>query len=81
MPSVSQLTKRNLIEAKKNSTLKWLDVQTDDIQQKIISLAVNSKASVNESYRQQKRRIEEVKQKAMKEAIQKQRDCDKKLKT
>ena len=81
MPSVSQLTKRNLIEAKKNSTLKWLDVQTDDIQQKIFSLAVNSKASVKESYRQQKRRIEEEKQKAMKEAIQKQRDHDEKLKT
>ena len=79
MPSISQLTKRNLIEAKKNDTLSWLDTQSRDEQYRTISLAVKEKVAVKENYKQHKKVIEEERQKAMMKMMQRQSEQAEKL--
>ena len=39
MTNVSQRTKRNLIEAKKNKSLPWMDIQATEEQHKVIEMA------------------------------------------
>ena len=49
LPNLHQLTRSNLVQAKKNKTIKWLDNLTDAEQGKVIELAVRSRKSVKKS--------------------------------
>ena len=63
MPNVCQLTKRNLIEAKKNKTIEWFDnnIIPSKKQDEIVHMAVKRKADVKDSYKQH---VEAVKRRA-----------------
>ena len=42
IPNNHQIVRSNLVQAKKNHTVKWLDELLTDVQDKIVNLAVNA---------------------------------------
>ena len=55
MPTVSQLTKKNIIEAKKNKTIQWLDMIPVERQEAAIKLAENKRKEVR--YEEKKKKF------------------------
>ena len=57
IPNLHQVARSNLIEVKKNKTVKWLDELPDDQQLTIIDLAVKRREAVNLESRQMSEHI------------------------
>ena len=50
LPNLHQVVRSNLVEVKKNKTMKWLDSLPDDHQGKVIDLAVESRQAVRREH-------------------------------
>ena len=76
IPNLHQMAKSNLIQVKKNKTIKWLTSQTPDEQHNIVELARKSRNEVREDYkhaaedRQKLRQEKMIKEKARRDALQ-----------
>ena len=75
--SVSQCTKRNLIEAKKNKSLPWLDTQATEEQHKVIEMATKQRETVKS--KKHMASIKDQRQQSMMETITKQKDKEMRL--
>lgn len=53
IPNLSQLTCSNLVEAKKNKSIKWLGDLPQEEQDHVVSLAVKRRAKVKEDYKEE----------------------------
>ena len=73
MTTACQLTKRNIIEAKKNKSLVWLNSQSEEQQHKAIQMAVKQRVEVKLNYKRHVGRIKEQRQNAMLEVIERER--------
>ena len=78
IPNVCQLTKRNLIEAKKNKTMEWFDNIPSNKQDEIVQMAVKRKADVKDSYKQHVEAVKGERQAALRTAMQKKEYKDEK---
>ena len=76
MPSVSQLTKSNLIEVKKNKTLQWLESEPAKKQEATIKMALRKRKEVRITERKHIVDIQNARQSAMSRGIQKQQKKD-----
>ena len=72
MPSASQLTKRNIIEAKKNKTVEWLDTIPAEKQNTAIKMAASQRNEVRRLDKQEALKRNELRQSIMKKDIEKQ---------
>ena len=72
MPSVSQLTKSNLIQVKKNKTLQWLESEPARKQEATIKMALRKRKEVRITERKHIVDIQNARQSAMSRGIQKQ---------
>lgn len=52
IPNMHQMSCSNLIQAKKNKTLKWLSSLPEDRQSAIVNLAIKQRQLVNQEYRE-----------------------------
>ena len=57
LPNLVQLTKSNLVEIKKNHTMKWFNVLPKDRQIVIIELAVKRRKEVREDFKETQKKI------------------------
>ena len=77
MPNLHQMSKSNLVQAKKNKTMQWLDGLPSDQQHNVVELARKSRVRVREAYKsaeedQQKFRQEKmIREKNRRDAFQK----------
>ena len=77
MPNLHQMSKSNLVQARKNKTTKWLDTLPNDQQRPIIDLARKNRRQVKEDYQraeddQRKFRQEKmIREKNRRDALQK----------
>ena len=51
MPNLHQMSKSNLVQAKKNKTMQWLNALPSDQQHNIVELARTSRAKVRKAYK------------------------------
>jgi hypothetical protein len=75
--SLSQLTKRNIIEAKKNQSLQWLETLSGDKQAATINMAQTKRSEVKLMERQHALDIKEARRLGMMRDIEKQYNKDK----
>ncbi len=59
LPNMSQSTRTNLIEVKKNKTIKWLDELPIDEQHRVLDLAVERRSKVMEDHKDEEKQIRE----------------------
>ena len=76
MPSVSQLTKRNLIEVKKNKSLEWLESVPTKKQEATIKMALRKRKEVRITEKKHIVDIQNARQSAMLRGIQNQQKKD-----
>ena len=79
MTNVSQRTKRNLIEAKKNKSLPWLDIQATEEQHKVIEMATKHRETVKNESKKHMASIKDQRQQSMMKTITKQKDREMRL--
>ena len=76
IPNSHQIVRSNLVQAKKNHTVKWLDELSTDVQDKIVNLAVKRRAAVmhetkqEEQLRGEARRAKLLREHAARQAVQ-----------
>ena len=73
MPSASQLTKSNMIEAKKNKTMEWLNTLSTQRQEMTVAKAESLRNSVRETEREKQSKIKEAQLTAMKQELDKKK--------
>ena len=77
MPNLHQMSKSNLVQAKKNKTVQWLDGLPSDQQHSIVELARKSRVQVKEAYnsaeddRRKFRQEKMIREKNHRDALQK----------
>jgi len=76
MPNLHQMSKSNLVQAKKNKTVQWLDGLPSDQQHNIVELARKSRVQVKEAYnseddRRKFRQEKMIREKNHRDALQK----------
>jgi organic radical activating enzyme len=71
MPSVSQLTKRNLIEVKKNKTMQWFSTVPEQKQKEYVKMAIERKSIVKKSDKEYANAIAVERQSALQKALEK----------
>ena len=77
MPNLHQMSKSNLVQARKNKTTKWLDTLPNDQQRAIIDLARKNRRQVKEDYqraeddRRKFRQEKMIREKNRRDALQK----------
>ena len=77
MPNLHQMSKSNLVQAKKNKTTKWLDTLPNDQQRAIIDLARKNRRQLKEGYqkaeygRRKFRQEKMIREKSRRDALQK----------
>ena len=81
LPNLHQVARSNLIETKKNKSLKWLSELPDDKQLKVINLAVERRQAVHEECKQMAERIAMQKRERMINFHTRQEALKKKLKS
>lgn len=75
MPNLHQMSKSNLVQAKKNKTMQWLDALPSDQQHDIVELARKSRFEVKQAYksaeedRQKIRREKMIREKNRRDAV------------
>ena len=79
MTNVSQRTKRNLIEAKKNKSLPWLDIQATEEQHKVIEMATKQRETVKNESKKHIASIKDQRQQSMMKTISKQKNKEMRL--
>lgn len=52
IPNMHQMTRSNLVEVKKNKTIKWLNALPGDQQEKVVDFAVKNRSVVLKEYRE-----------------------------
>ena len=65
VPNMLQFTKSNMIEMKKNHTMKWFHEISEERQKAIIDLAVKNRAVVRTGIREQQQKLCEKRQENM----------------
>lgn len=73
-----QLTKRNIIEAKKNKSMKWLDSQNTKQQSQTLQMAVDKRKEVKQWQQTHAKSIQQARQDAMLETIKKKKQKEQK---
>ena len=77
MPNLHQMSKSNLVQAKKNKTVQWLDSLPSDQQHDIVELARKSRVQVRKAYnsaegdRRKARQEKMIQEKKRRDALQK----------
>jgi hypothetical protein len=71
MHSACQLTKRNMVAAKKNKSMVWLDSLPSEQQNGIIEIATKKRVEVKENYKQREQSVKKGRQAAMAENMRK----------
>ena len=77
MPNLHQMSKSNLVQAKKNKTMQWLDALPSDQQRSIVELARKSRVQVKKAYksaeedRRKFRQDKMIREKHRRDALQK----------
>ena len=79
LTNASQRTKSNLIEAKKNKTIAWLNAQPTENQQNFIEMATKQRQTVAMESKRQMASVKAQRQQVMKETMEKQIEKDLKL--
>lgn len=67
IPNLHQMARSSIVEVKKNKTISWLHELPDKDQEKVIDLAVASRKSVHEEYKQEEKQRAEKRQLRLKE--------------
>ena len=62
MITANQCTKRNLIEAKKNKSLQWLDTQPTEKQKDVLKMAAQQRMAVKAEYKRHVASVKEQRQ-------------------
>ena len=57
LPNLHQVSRSNLVSAKKNKAIEWLDDLTDEQQLNVIELAVESRKFVREEYKEAEKEL------------------------
>ena len=78
LPNLHQLARSNLVQAKKNKTLKWLSDLPDEEQLAVVDLAVQQRRQVTREYKKEEQLRAEQRRKHMIEANAKREAAQKK---
>ena len=85
IPNLHQMSRSNLVQVKRNKTLKWLADLPDEEQQAVVKMAVKQRRLVHEEYKEEERKRAEQRREAMvrenaKRVAQKEKLCQEKEK-
>ena len=73
IPNLSQMTRTNLVEIKKNQTIPWLQQQSENRQDEIIEMACKRRATVLKEFEQEEK---EQCRKRREQMLQAKQKCD-----
>ena len=74
MTTANQITKRNIIEAKKNKSIPWLDSRTTQERSQILQMAADKRKEVKQWHQTHAKSIKQTRQDTMLETIKKKKE-------